>query len=641
MNLFSIPADHHVQALVWMIIHSIWQFGSIALAMSFLLKKYQNHRASIRYNIALASLVMAFLTAAATFLYYLDAQESDIFPILVTNMGLTTSDLVALENDGLHHLYSWIDQHRLTIFNIWLMGIALFSMRFIFALGYVEFLSRTSKPILSLQTQQSFEKLYKHLQIRQNIKIGESSYVKSPMILGFLKPIILFPLGVINQLDVVEVEAILAHELAHFVRKDIYVNVIQTIIEVLFYYHPAIWWISTNIKVERENCCDDLAIQYVGNNIQYAKTLVKMQEMNSNISPVLALNFSNRNSYFSNRIKRILNMTQTRNYLKEKIVTSLALVLLVMIFSKDLTGSNKNDISKQKAEAKAVQAEVEVMVTSDTMPQRRESITIQKKTNDREVKIAMENGKVTDLEVDGKKIAEEDYDKYKDIIAEVKPGRMGKGNTHMFYFGDGKMPEEFDMDMFKGNLGNLDELYFDQSRLNEQMEKLQGKLGGMQFELGKLDSMNFNFKGLDSFNFNFGNLAFPKWEELKNNHGMKLFRFDDNGPGNFQFRDETGGDFPDFDNEDFPRFDRREGEANFSETIGNALNRDGLLIPGQENKIELSGKHLKINGEKQPGNIWNKYKRIFEENSGTTLQKNSKLEFKFQGKESKRKYRVY
>jgi len=81
--------------------------------------------------------------------------------------------------------------------------------------------------------------------------------------------------------------------------------------------------------------------------------------------------------------------------------------------------------------------------------------------------------------------------------------------------------------------------------------------------------------------------------------------------------------------------------SNFSEALGNALNRDGLLIPNKENKVELTGKHLKINGEKQPTNIYQKYKRIFEETSGTTLEKNSKLEFKFEGKESKRKYRVY
>jgi hypothetical protein len=80
---------------------------------------------------------------------------------------------------------------------------------------------------------------------------------------------------------------------------------------------------------------------------------------------------------------------------------------------------------------------------------------------------------------------------------------------------------------------------------------------------------------------------------------------------------------------------------NFSDIIGSALNRDGLLIPGQENKVELTGKYLRINGEKQPTNIWQKYRRIFEQESGTVMQKNSRLEFKIMGKESKRKYRVY
>ncbi|MBK8626197.1 MAG: hypothetical protein IPN86_11720 [Saprospiraceae bacterium] len=71
------------------------------------------------------------------------------------------------------------------------------------------------------------------------------------------------------------------------------------------------------IYVERENCCDEMAIGYLGDNIQYAKTLVKMQEIQVN-GPTLALNFNHKNSFFSNRIKRILNMAQTRNFLKEK-----------------------------------------------------------------------------------------------------------------------------------------------------------------------------------------------------------------------------------------------------------------------------------------------------------------------------------
>ncbi|MBP9198124.1 MAG: M56 family metallopeptidase, partial [Saprospiraceae bacterium] len=324
--LTSIPLEEHtINALVWTIIHSLWQFTLIGVIMSVFLKLYQNHRADIRYLIALGSLMTALLTAGTTFLYYqitfTGIQTNDIF-----NISMLYVASKPVETDFLTFVYSWIDTYRIPIFIAWVSGVVLFGLKFIFSLVYVEFLSRTSIPLYCQDTYRSFRKLCGHYHIKENIAIGESIHVKSPMILGFFKPIILFPVGIVNQLNVKETEAILAHELAHFVRKDIYINIIQTLIEVVFYYHPAIWWISSNIRLERESSCDELAIGFVGDHIYYAKTLVKVQDIyiNGN-APELAMNFSKKESFFSNRIKRILNMAQTRNYLKEKIITSVVL----------------------------------------------------------------------------------------------------------------------------------------------------------------------------------------------------------------------------------------------------------------------------------------------------------------------------
>ena len=175
----------------------------------------------------------------------------------------------------------------------------------------------------------------------------------------------------------------------------------------------------------------------------------------------------------------------------------------------------------------------------------------------------------------------------------------------------------------------LENFDFQQGKLNEQMQKLQEQLG----------KMKFNFDGLDSLDFKFDGFAFPDIKDMQIHPNIKFFDFEGDGPGEFHFEKR----FPDGveDGHEGIYGLEKHDSKNFSEALGNALNRDGLLIPGQENKVELTGKHLKINGEKQPGNIYQKYKRIFEEQSGTTLQKNSKLEFNFTGKESKRKYRVY
>jgi beta-lactamase regulating signal transducer with metallopeptidase domain len=129
------------------------------------------------------------------------------------------------------------------------------------------------------------------LQSRFNtgIELLESALVRSPLTIGHLKPVILFPIGLINRLSESEVEAILAHELAHILRRDYIFNILQSVVEVVFYFHPAVWWLSAQVRQERESACDDRAIALVGNKMNYAKALVTIQEMAFfPLSPALA-----------------------------------------------------------------------------------------------------------------------------------------------------------------------------------------------------------------------------------------------------------------------------------------------------------------------------------------------------------------
>jgi len=273
-----------------------------------------------------------------------------------------------------------------------------------------------------------------------------------------------------------------------------------------------------------------------------------------------------------------------------------------------------------------------VLINNDSIPNKKESIRIEKKTNDKEIKISIENGDVTELEIDGKVIDQKDYDKYQDLIEQSKP--IGKGNGRQWMFSDDgddlhqrfefKFNDEIGSDSIferfgiKG-LSGISGFNFDQQKLNETLKQMEEHLG----------KMNFNFQGLDSLNFDF---AFPQLDKLKNDPNFRIYEFNDENTFEAPF-----GNFPD----NLPGFEVSPENKSFSDAIGNALNRDGLLLPGEKNKVELTGKYLKINGEKQPNNIYQKYKRIFEEESGTGLQKNSKLEFLFDGKVSKRKYKVY
>lgn len=241
----------------------------------------------------------------------------------------------------------------------------------------------------------------------------------------------------------------------------------------------------------------------------------------------------------------------------------------------------------------------------DTIPVH-SKIIIKKKSMDKEIDLSIENGEVQSLKIDGREIDKSEYDSYSDIIDQAKEKDKG------FYY-------NFEND---NNLGLGFNFNFDSQKFNDQFNNFDFEGFDFNTFIDKIRSKNDGFFNMDSL-FN-GKFYF--FSDSIKNFGL--------GPNDFQFS------LPDFERS--YELERVIPESkNFTDVLGAELNYDGLLIPNKSNKVELSGKHLKINGEKQPTNIWLKYKRIFEQESGTVLEKNSKLDFTFEGKPSKRILRSY
>jgi len=169
---------------------------------------------------------------------------------------------------------------------------------------------------------------------QQLLQVMESALVKVPILLGHLKPLILIPVGTINLLSEEEVEAILAHELAHIIRRDFSLNIFFTLVEILFYYHPGVWLMAATIRSERENCCDDLALFLCKKPLAYARALYKLEAAHQEARlPGLALSFSSKKKQLLHRVRRILNQPQNKSNIMEKLVTTTLLFLTITILS--------------------------------------------------------------------------------------------------------------------------------------------------------------------------------------------------------------------------------------------------------------------------------------------------------------------
>ena len=115
--------------------------------------------------------------------------------------------------------------------------------------------------------------------LKRPVQLLESALVQVPLVVGHVRPVILLPLGAVAGLSPNCLEAILAHELAHVLRRDYLVNLLQTVAEALFFYHPAVWFMGNCLRAERENCCDDTATALVGGDpLRLARALTALAE---------------------------------------------------------------------------------------------------------------------------------------------------------------------------------------------------------------------------------------------------------------------------------------------------------------------------------------------------------------------------
>ena len=147
------------------------------------------------------------------------------------------------------------------------------------------------------------DRLKERMGIRRAVALLESARVEVPMVVGWLRPAILVPVAALSGLTAPELEAILAHELAHIRRHDYLVNLLQCVVEILMFHHPATWWITRVIRREREHCCDDMAVAASRDRLTYARALAAMEGLRT---PAFSLSPAANGGNLLARVRRIL-----------------------------------------------------------------------------------------------------------------------------------------------------------------------------------------------------------------------------------------------------------------------------------------------------------------------------------------------
>ncbi len=304
-----------IQTLGWTLIHFFWQGSLVALIFAALLYGLKSSSPSVRYRVSCIGLSLMVLAPIATFVYLtpiikpvyqftetpqaakkplasLTNQASPEKPLTsnVTEISTKTPSQVTRVANSIPTLNSFKD-YLPWLVTVWLLGVIALSARLLGGIWLVHKLrTRATKPV-SEALESKLRDLSGSLQVTKNLRLRESLAVQVPVVIGWLKPVILLPSSALTGLSLKQLELILAHELAHIQRNDYLVNLLQKMTETLLFYHPAVWWMSAVIRQERENCCDDLAVALCeGDKLTYAKTLSLLDGLRPSTQIALAAN---------------------------------------------------------------------------------------------------------------------------------------------------------------------------------------------------------------------------------------------------------------------------------------------------------------------------------------------------------------
>ena len=181
------------------------------------------------------------------------------------------------------------------------------------------------------------------MNIRQRVAILESTIVHVPVVIGWLKPVVLLPVSILGEMSTEQIEAILAHELAHVRRHDYLVNLAQIALETVFFYHPATWWVSRQIRIEREHCCDDAAVRACdGGALALSEALTLIVTSRQFSQAALAATGPGRGSALA-RVQRLLNPTSEPSRASRGTSAALVVLLLTLCMTFALNQSATGD----------------------------------------------------------------------------------------------------------------------------------------------------------------------------------------------------------------------------------------------------------------------------------------------------------
>ncbi|MCC7009671.1 MAG: TonB family protein [Acidobacteria bacterium] len=307
----TVVADPVTYALGYALVRFLWQGAVIGLATAVALTLARRGSASLRYLMACAGLFAMAALPIVTFARALPWSGTTIS----ANAGVPRALFATLVDDAPpvagnpFELFSMLSALAWSpaIVIAWSAGVLLLAARLLVGWRTVAHLRAGAHAVDDGDwIARTTARVAGALGVERRVAVVRSASVDVPAVVGWMRPLIVVPMSAMAGLTPAQLEAIIAHEIAHIRRYDHVVNGVQTIVETLLFYHPSVWWVSRQIRIEREHCCDDIALSLGSTRVDYARALTSLEEARV---PRPLLGISAADGSLVGRVRRVLGQS--------------------------------------------------------------------------------------------------------------------------------------------------------------------------------------------------------------------------------------------------------------------------------------------------------------------------------------------
>ncbi|MCP9234804.1 M56 family metallopeptidase [Lewinella sp. JB7] len=485
------------------VLHSFWQASLLALVL-WLYSRQSYSSAHPRYAIGCSLLVAQVVLAIITFFTYYDPVGTaayGTFVVAADSIVTAGSSPPDAETAAWHTPDFWLN----ALVACWAISTAAGGARLAWSYRQVRRMALAAVPVEPDGSYAPFYEHARHLAHRIGyfgpLRIGLSEHINGPMLVGHLKPLLLFPVALVNELTTDEAETVLLHELAHLRRYDHLLHPVQCLVEVLFYYHPAIHWISERVREEREHCCDDLVLRYGPGRLPYARALLYFSQR----APATAALSLTDGGGLLGRVRRFIDHQEIKYTMNSKLLFLPLLAALTLVTTAAYVPAEITEDTCTSLYAPPLTPEA-VVVAPDTLPRGTHQVT--KISDGKTTRLRVEDGKITELQLKGQVIPPEEFDRHETTAerllgVDAGPDRVWDRDSRELIvrrFGPAER-EIMDRALAEARKIDPEHFKFQFEGLAEQMDSLRGQLAHVyRFGDGDGDAMirlhEFDFDSL-------------------------------------------------------------------------------------------------------------------------------------------------